>query len=117
MTRHNLPSSFDGSLTPHMSRSRLREQCDDVDAMLGGTERMVHEANRSPDAYWEFQRLRVKSMPKEVTQEHSLSTGMEALLKRVEERKKERAIQIIDVEPVVIKDSYHAAEEQPDEGS
>ncbi len=116
MTRRNLPTSFDGALTPHMSRARLREQCDDVDAMLGGTERMVHEANRSPDAYWEFQKLRVKAMPKEVEQTHQLSTGMEALLKRVEERKKERQAEVVDAKFTVVEE-HHAAQEQSDEGS
>jgi hypothetical protein len=95
--RPKLPSSVDGMLSPFMSKNRLRTQCDDVDAMLGGAERLYHEASRSPEAYWEFKKLQAKMQPKEVMEEHSLSSGMEALLKRVEERKKARIEQVVDV--------------------
>jgi hypothetical protein len=114
MTRRNLPSSFDGSLTPFMSRARLRSQADDVDAMLGGTERLYHEANRTPETYRWFKDYQAKLQPKEATVEHGISSGVEALLKRVEERKKERAAQVIDGS---FRDLTHATQEQPDEGS
>jgi hypothetical protein len=114
--RPQLPSSLDGSLTPFLSRGRLREQAAIVDDMLGGVERLHHEANRTPETYRWFKDYQARLEPREVQQEHSLSTGMEALLKRVEERKKERQASVVDAKFTVV-EAPRAAEEQPDEGS
>ena len=62
-----------GHLLPHMSKQRMRDVFDSVFETLGGEEKLVHEAARSPDAYWEFMRLKVKLQPKEATLDHTVN--------------------------------------------
>ena len=40
---------------------------------FNAAQRVVHEAARSPDAYWEFMRLKVKLQPKEATLDHTVN--------------------------------------------
>ena len=110
MGKPELPSSATGSLTPFMSRNRLREQFDLVDEMLGGVERLYHEANKDSEAYWNFKKLQMKNQPREIISEHTLSTGMEALIKRVEAREKAA---MIEGTYTVVEES-HAPDAQPD---
>lgn len=85
-----------GALMPHLSARRRHEVCDTVFEMLGGTERLHHEANRDRESYWEFMKLWQKGLPRAVATEHSANTdSMEKLLDRLDER--ERASDLTDV--------------------
>lgn len=84
----NLPLTLPGGqLMPHMSARRRHEICDTVFEMLGGTERLRHEANRNPEAYWDFMtKLWGKGLPRAVATEHSVDKdSVEELLKRLDQ--------------------------------
>src|ERR1700687_2870159 len=85
MSKVELPTSLPGGMMlPHMSARRRHEVCDVVFEMLGGTERLHHEANRDRDAYWEFMKLWSKGLPRAVATEHSVGEGVEALLDKLD---------------------------------
>lgn len=95
-----------GQLMPHMSARRRHEICDTVFEMLGGVERMHHEANRDPEAYWEFMtKLWGKGLPRAVATEHSVNNeSIEDMLKKLEQHENIKVIngtaqEIIDVTP------------------
>jgi hypothetical protein len=71
-------------MQPFMSKARLRQQFDTVDEMLGGDDRLYHEANASSEAYWEFKKLQIKLTPKEAVVDHGLTEGMEAWVERLD---------------------------------
>lgn len=84
-----------GALMPHLSARRRHEICDTVFEMLGGVERLHHEANRDRESYWEFMKMWQKGLPRAVATEHSANTdSMEKLLDRLDER--ERGAKTID---------------------
>lgn len=75
-----------GALMPHMSARRRHEICDTVFEMLGGVERLHHEANRNNDSYWEFMKMWQKGLPRAVATEHSVNNeSVEDLLKKLEQ--------------------------------
>lgn len=73
-----------GSLMPHMSARRRHEICDTVFEMLGGTERLHHEANRDNESYWKFMGMWQKGLPRAVATEHSTSEDVEKLLEKLD---------------------------------
>lgn len=94
----NLPAPY------HASGSYLRDAFRRVHERLGGDDRLLQEANRSPQAYWEFQKLNVKQQPKEV--QLQLDNSAEALLEALEARKRGEEIQYIDEQQRAIEADY-----------
>lgn len=93
----NLPITLPGgALMPHMSARRRHEICDTVFEMLGGVERLHHEANRDQDSYWKFMGMWQKGLPRAVATEHSVDReSVEELLKKLD--RGENAQDITDV--------------------
>jgi hypothetical protein len=95
-----------GDMLPYLSASRRRRALDSVFEVIGGEERLAHEAGRSADAYWNFIKLWAKG-PLAVTQnktEHSVDTkSVEDLWAKLDARKKAAGRihddSIIDVTP------------------
>lgn len=93
-----------GQLMPHMSARRRHEICDTVFEMLGGTERLHHEANRDREAYWDFMKLWSKGLPRAVATEHSVDKdSVEEMLKKLDNAANAQVISgnmtdVIDVE-------------------
>lgn len=74
-----------GHLMPHMSARRRHEICDTVFEMLGGVERLHHEANRDRESYWAFMKLWQKGLPRAVATEHSVNKdSVEEMLKKLD---------------------------------
>lgn len=73
-----------GQMMPFMSARRRHEVCDTVFEMLGGTERLHHEANRDRESYWDFMKLWQKGLPRAVVAENTNSEGVEEALKRLD---------------------------------
>lgn len=78
---------------PYLSAKRRHEICDTVFEMVGGVERLAHEANRNSDAYWEFMKLWSKGLPRAVATEHSASEGVENLLDKLDRAEKATLIE------------------------
>lgn len=76
-----------GQLMPHMSARRRHEICDTVFEMLGGVERLAHEAGRNNETYMEFMtKLWAKGLPRAVATEHSVNNeSIEDALKRLDQ--------------------------------
>lgn len=84
-----------GQLMPHMSARRRHEVMDTVFEMLGGTERLHHEANRNSDSYWEFMKMWSKGLPRAVATEHSVNNeSVDELLKRLEAKERDGYIDV-----------------------
>lgn len=83
-----------GDMLPYMSAARRRRALDTVFEMVGGEERMAHEATKSSEGYWNFAKLWAKG-PLPVTQnntEHSVNTkSVESLWEKLDARKKAAA--------------------------
>lgn len=93
-----------GQLMPHMSARRRHEICDTVFEMLGGVERLHHEANRDTESYWRFMGLWQRGLPKAATTEHNLNPdSVEKLLEKLD--RAENAKDITDA-------SYTVSEER-----
>jgi hypothetical protein len=106
MRAPNLPTALpSGSLIPHLSARRRHEVCDIVFEMLGGVEKLHYEAGRDREAYWEFMRLWSKGLPRAVATEHSATEGVENLLAQLEQRKKDRMVDITPENVTVIDES------------
>lgn len=73
-----------GTMMPHMSARRRHDILDTVFEMLGGVERLAHEANRNPDAYWEMMKHWGKGLPRAVATEHRIGEGVEELLDKLD---------------------------------
>lgn len=74
-----------GQLMPHMSSRRRHEICDTVFEMLGGVERLHHEANRNNESYWEFMKMWQKGLPRAVATEPTTGNEqLEDMLKRLD---------------------------------
>jgi hypothetical protein len=82
----NLPAMAGpaGGLVPFMSARRRHEICDVVFENLGGTQRLEHEANRDQESYWRFMGLWAKGLPRAATQEHTVGSGVEDLLDKLD---------------------------------
>lgn len=93
-----------GQLMPHLSAKRRHQVMDTVFEMLGGPERLHHEANRDRDSYWEFMKMWAKGLPRAVATEHSVNNeSVEELLKRLDRADNARTIngtahEVTDVE-------------------
>lgn len=82
-----------GQLLPHLSARRRHEICDTVFEMLGGVERLHHEANRDRESYWDFMKLWQKGLPRAVATEHSVDKdSVEELLKRLDRAENAKVI-------------------------
>jgi hypothetical protein len=91
MSRAKLPIALPGGqLLPHMSARHRHEIMDTVFEMLGGTERLAHEADRE---YWEFMKLYGKGLPRAVSTEHSVGGGVEDLLDQLDRAEKATVIE------------------------
>lgn len=78
---------------PHMSARRRHEICDTVFEMLGGVERLHHEANRNTDSYWEFMKMWQKGLPRAVATEANVNNeSIEEALKRLDAAENARVI-------------------------
>jgi hypothetical protein len=85
MAREKLPIVLPGgTIMPHLSARRRHEILDTAFEMMGGVERLVHEAERTPDSYWELMKLWGKGLPRAVATEHSASANVEDLLDRLD---------------------------------
>jgi hypothetical protein len=73
---------------------------DTVFEMVGGVERLAHEVERSPDAYWQFMKLWGKGLPRVSSNEHTLGGGVEDLLDRLDEEDRKAEANTIDLEEV-----------------
>lgn len=71
-----------GMLVPFMSSRRRHEICDIVFEMIGGVQRLAHEAERDPK--WFYGSLWVKGLPRAVSTEHSVDNGVESLLDKLD---------------------------------
>jgi hypothetical protein len=92
-----------GQLMPFMSSRRRHEICDTVFEMLGGVERLHHEANRDQESYWRFMGLWQKGLPKAHSTEHSVNAdSVEKLLERLD--RAENATDITDASYTVTED-------------
>lgn len=82
-----------GQMMPHMSARRRHEVCDTVFEMLGGTERLHHEANRNTESYWEFMRMWQKGLPRAVATEPTANNEqVEEMLKRLDQAENAKVI-------------------------
>lgn len=83
-----------GDMLPYMSAARRRRALDTVFEMVGGEERMAHEATKSSEGYWNFAKLWAKG-PLPVQQnntQHSINAAsVETLWEKLEARKKAAA--------------------------
>lgn len=91
----SLPSTAPGGeMVPHLSARRRHQIVDTVFEMTGGTERLADWADKN---YGDFiTGVWVKGLPKAVAVEHSPSQGLEAMLKKLDERDKTGGAQILD---------------------
>jgi O-methyltransferase involved in polyketide biosynthesis len=95
-----------GDMLPYLSASRRRRALDAVFEMVGGEERLAHEATKNSEGYWNFVKLWAKG-PLAVTQnktEHSVDArSVEDLWAKLDARKKEPGRvhddSIIDITP------------------
>lgn len=97
-----------GDMLPYMSAARRRRALDSVFEVIGGEERLAHEATKTSEGYWNFIKLWAKGpLNVQKTQtEHSVDgKSVEDLWEKLEKRKAERAAgrihdtEIIDVTP------------------
>lgn len=94
-----------GALMPHLSARRRHEICDTVFEMLGGTERLHHEANRDREAYWDFMKLWSKGLPRAVATEHSVNeNSVEAMLDKLDKAANAKTINGISREVTDVPD-------------
>lgn len=90
----SLPSA---ALLPHMSARYRHEIADVVFQMTGGVERLVHEVNRTPDAYWTFiTKVWAKGLPRISHAEIAVSDGVEDLLEKLDERDRAENAKVIN---------------------
>ncbi len=97
-----------GDMLPYMSAARRRRALDSVFEVIGGEERLAHEATKTSEGYWNFIKLWAKG-PLPVTQsntQHSVNTAsVEALWEKLDARKAVGLptqvidADVIDVEP------------------
>lgn len=97
-----------GDMLPYMSAARRRRALDTVFEMVGGEERLAHEATKNSEGYWNFAKLWAKG-PLPVTQNntaHSVDAkSVESLWAKLDARKEAAAEgrihddSIIDVTP------------------
>lgn len=91
-----------GDMLPYMSAARRRRALDTVFEMVGGEERLAHEATKSSDGYWNFAKLWAKG-PLPVTQnntEHSVNTkSVEDLWDKLDKRRADAAAGRLEDEP------------------
>lgn len=104
-----------GDMLPYMSAARRRRALDTVFEMVGGEERLAHEATKSSDGYWNFAKLWAKG-PLPVTQnntQHSVdSKSVESLWEKLDKRREAAAAgRIHDTSVIDV-----AAEEPDSEG-
>jgi hypothetical protein len=84
-------TSAAGMLAPFMSARRRHEVCDIVFEMIGGVQRLAHEAERDPK--WFYSSLWVKGLPRAATTEHTLDTGVDALLDKLDKAANAKTIE------------------------
>lgn len=81
-----------GDMLPYMSAARRRRALDTVFEMIGGEERLAHEATKSSDGYWNFAKLWAKG-PLPVSQNqtsHSVDgKSVEELWEKLDKRKRD----------------------------
>ncbi len=97
-----------GDMLPYMSAAARRRALDSVFQVVGGEERLAHEASKTSEAYWNFIKIWAKG-PLPVQQnntQHSINaSSVESLWEKLEARKKAAAtgqiheVTVIDVEP------------------
>lgn len=93
------PPATLGSNIYAASGNYLRDSFRRVHERLGGDDRLLQEANRSPSAYWEFQKINRSLQPKDVTV--NLDNSAEALLEALEAKKRGEIVQYIDEQNVI----------------
>lgn len=83
-----------GQMMPHMSARRRHEIADTVFEMLGGVERLHHEANRDRESYWDFMKtIWAKGLPRAVASEPTASNEqVEEMLKRLDQAENAQVI-------------------------
>lgn len=93
-----------GDMLAYMSAATRRRMLDGAFEDLGGRERLVHEAGRTPESYMNFLKLWAKG-PLPVTQnktEHSVNANsVEDLWEKLEARKRENAAGVIHDQTVI----------------
>ena len=93
-----LPTTLPGGvMVPFLSARRRHEIADIVFENLGGVERLTHESDRSPAAYWEFiKSVWSRGLPKAVSTEHSVADGVESLLERLDHMERAAGATVIE---------------------
>lgn len=80
-----------GDMLPYMSAARRRRALDTVFEMVGGVDRLAHEATKSSEGYWNFTKIWAKG-PLPVTQNNTThdvnASSVESLWKKLDERKR-----------------------------
>lgn len=97
-----------GDMLPYMSAAARRRALDSVFQVIGGEERLAHEATKSAEAYWNFIKIWAKG-PLPVSQnktEHSVNAAsVEGLWDKLAARKQAQDqgrihdMSVVDVEP------------------
>jgi hypothetical protein len=100
----NLPMALPGGeLLPHMSAKMRTQTVDAVFEGLGGHERLAAWAGKNDANYEAFvTKLWGKGQAKSSQVELGASEGVEAMLKRLDERERRKELQIIDTTAEVV---------------
>ena len=78
-----------GDMLMHMSAKRRTRVIDNVFEMVGGEERLAHEATKSSDGYWQFMKIWGRGVARVQSTEHSVNTAsVEDLWAKLDERKR-----------------------------
>lgn len=93
------PPALAGANIYAASGSYLRDAFRRVHERLGGDDRLLDEANRTPQAYWEFQKLNARLQPKDV--HVNLDNSAEALLEALEAKRRGEIVQYIEEKPAI----------------
>ena len=89
-----------GDMLLHMSAKARTRVLDTVFQMVGGEERLAHEATKNSEGYWNFMRLWGKGVARVNSTEHSVNShSVEDLWAKLDERKKAGATgSVVDAE-------------------
>ncbi len=101
-----------GTLLPYMDAQHVRQIATGVFEMLGGAERLHHEANRNPETYrWFVEKVWVKTTPKRVLNDNAKGSGFDEFVDRLDELERERKAKTIEARAREIPDASEAQHE------
>ena len=98
MGKWNLPTALDGGeLLPHVSARMRTQTIDAIYEGLGGPEAHLAHAQKNDENKTEFYKLWGKGAARSGSVEVHASQGVESMLKKLDERDRQRELDIIDV--------------------